>query len=412
MSVWTVLLAAGSGTRLAEAAGGVKKQFLRLDGRPLYWRSLRAFASLPEVAGVVVVFPPADLEEARKELETLTAKNDPGVTVAVAPGGARRQDSVAGGLAALPRECRYVLVHDAARPFADAALIGRVVDALFAGAKAVIPVLPVTDTIKEVRDGLVGRTFKRDALAAVQTPQGFDLALLRQAFAHAGEGFDVTDDASLVEHLGQPVATVPGAPENRKITHPEDLALLAASPPAALPVTGYGYDVHRYADPGRPAKQPARPMRLGGYPILGAPEVLAHSDGDVLLHALVDAILGCVAGGDIGTLFPDSNPDFDNMASGVFVSEALILARGRGLTITHVDLTVIAQIPRIAPHAQAIRLNVAALLGLDRSQVNVKATTEEGLGFTGEKKGIKAVALVTGWRRPQGPEPAETPGKA
>ena len=409
MSVWTVLLAAGSGTRLASAAGGVKKQFLRLDGRPLYWRSLRAFARCPEVAGVVVVFPPADLAAAQAELDALRAREDPGVAVVTAPGGVRRQDSVASGLAALPRACRFVLVHDAARPFADPPLIGRVIDALLAGKKAVIPVLPVTDTIKEMSGGVVARTFDRNALAAVQTPQGFELSLLRQAFAHAGEDFDVTDDASLVEHFGQDVTTVAGASENRKITNPEDLALLAASPAVAVPVVGYGYDVHRYADPARPGKQPARPMKLGGYPILGAPEVLAHSDGDVLLHALVDAILGCVAGGDIGALFPDSNPDFDNMASGVFVSEALLLAKSRGLAISHVDLTVICQIPRIGPHAQAIRLNVAALLGLDRSQVNVKATTEEGLGFTGEKKGIKAVALVTGWRQ-AGQDAAAAPG--
>jgi 2-C-methyl-D-erythritol 4-phosphate cytidylyltransferase/2-C-methyl-D-erythritol 2,4-cyclodiphosphate synthase len=399
VSVWTVLLAAGAGARLAEASGGVKKQFLRLGGKPLYWRALTTFAKCPDIAGVVVVFPPADLPPAREELEKLLAKHDPGLAVLVAPGGARRQDSVAGGLAALPADCRRVLVHDAARPFVDAPLVARVVDALAAGAGAVIPVLPVTDTIKETGDGVVTRTLERGKLAAVQTPQGFELALLRQAFAHAGEDFDVTDDASLVEHLGRPVATVPGSPENRKITNPEDLALLADRTQPALPVTGYGYDVHRYADPQKPGKQPARPMKLGGYPILGAPEVLAHSDGDVLLHALVDAILGCVAAGDIGTLFPDSDPGFDNMASGVFVSEALILSRGLGLTITHVDLTIIAQIPRVSPHAQAIRLNVAALLGLDRSQVNVKATTEEGLGFTGEKKGIKAVAVVTGWRR-------------
>ncbi len=400
MSVWTVLLAAGSGTRLAEASGGVKKQFLRLGGKPLYWRALTTFAKCPEMTGLVVVFPPNDLDEARRELEALLATHDPGLAVAVTAGGARRQDSVANGLAALPADCRTVLVHDAARPFVDAALIARVLDALAAGAGAVIPALPVTDTVKEVRDGLVARTLDRGALAAAQTPQGFDVRLLRQAFAQAGEDVDVTDDASLIEHLGQPVTIVAGSPENRKITNPEDLALLAERAAPVHPVVGYGYDVHRYADPQKPGKQPARPMKLGGYPILGAPEVLAHSDGDVLLHALTDAILGCVAAGDIGTLFPDSNPDFDNMASGVFVSEALLLARSRGLTISHVDLTIIAQIPRIGPHAQAIRLNVAALLGLDRSRVNVKATTEEGLGFTGEKKGIKAVAVVTGLRRP------------
>lgn len=398
MSLWTVLLAAGSGTRLAAASCGVKKQFLRLQGRPLYWRALATFAKSPAVAGIVVVFPPADLDTARQELDVLLAAHSPGVPVVTTAGGARRQDSVRNGLAALPRKCRQVLVHDAARPFVDPGLVGRVAAALAEGKKAVIPVLPVTDTIKEVAAEAVVRTHDRSALAAVQTPQGFDLDLLVAAFDHAGEDFTVTDDASLVEHLGETVHTVPGAPENVKITNPEDLPLLGSNQPRTLPVTGYGYDVHRYADPQKPGKQPARPMKLGGFPILGAPDVLAHSDGDVLLHALTDAILGCVGGGDIGQIFPDTNPDFDNMASGVFLSEALLFARRQGLEITHVDLTVIAQIPKIAPHNHAIRVNVAALLGLDKSQVNLKATTEEGLGFTGEKKGIKAVALVTGWR--------------
>lgn len=398
MSLWTVLLAAGSGTRLAEAAGGVKKQFLSCAGRPLYWQSLATFARSPAVAGVVVVFPPDDLETAARELANLLDRSHPGIPVLTAAGGARRQDSVRNGLAALPREAGTVLVHDAARPFVDAGLIGRVADALAAGHKAVIPVLPVTDTIKEVAGDTVVATLPRDRLAAVQTPQGFDKALLLAAFEHTGADFTVTDDASLVEHLGQPVFTVAGAPDNMKITNPEDLSRLGSAARQPLPVTGYGYDVHRYADPARAGKQPARPMKLGGFPILGAPDVLAHSDGDVLLHALTDAVLGCVAGGDIGRLFPDSNPDFDNMASGVFLSEALLLAKARGLVITHVDLTVIAQIPKISPHAEAIRVNVAALLALDKGQVNLKATTEEGLGFTGEKKGIKAVALVTGWR--------------
>lgn len=387
MSLWTVLLAAGCGTRLAEAAGGVKKQFLSCAGRPLYWQSLVAFARSPAVAGVVVVFPADDLETAARELAGLLDRSHPGIPVLTAAGGARRQDSVRNGLAALPREAAQVLIHDAARPFVDAGLIGRVADALAAGHKAVIPALPVTDTIKQVSGNAVVATLPRDSLAAVQTPQGFDKALLLAAFAHAGEDFTVTDDASLVEHLGQPVFTVAGTPENMKITHPQDLARLVPAASQPRPVTGYGYDVHRYADPARPGKQPARQMKLGGFPILGAPDVLAHSDGDVLLHALTDAILGCVAGGDIGRLFPDSNPDFDNMASGVFLSEALLLAKDRGLVITHVDLTVIAQIPKISPHAEAIRVNVAALLALDKSHVNLKATTEEGLGFTGEKKG-------------------------
>jgi len=398
VSVWTVLLAAGSGSRLAGATGGVKKQFLTVDGRPLFWRSLATFAKCPVMAGVVVVFPPDDLEAAGQDLARRLAEAPPGMAVTWTAGGARRQDSVRNGLAALPPDCRHVLVHDAARPFVSAQVVHRIVTALQEGKKAVIPVVPVTDTIKRVAADTVAETLPRDTLAAVQTPQGFDTALLGAAFAAVGDTFTATDDASLVERFGQPVHLVPGDPANMKITTPEDLSRLAPAGPPLFPVTGYGYDVHRYADPNQPGKRPSRPLKLGGYPINGAPQVLAHSDGDVLLHALTDAVLGCVGGGDIGRLFPDTDPAFDNMASGVFLSEALTLARGQGLTITHVDLTVIAQIPKITPHAEAIRVNVAALLGLDKSRVNLKATTEEGLGFTGEKKGLKAVALVTGWR--------------
>jgi len=398
VSLWTVLLAAGSGTRLAAASGGVKKQFLRLDGRPLYWRSLAAFAKVPAVAGVVVVFPPDELETADRELAGRLAACHLGLPVITTAGGARRQDSVRNGLAALPADCRHVLVHDAARAWATPVLIARVAQALFAGHDAVIPAVPVTDTVKEVAGETVVRTLARDALAAVQTPQGFAVELLRQAFAAADDALPATDDASLVERLGRPVFVVPGEPANTKLTTPDDLARLAPAAKAPLPVVGYGYDVHRFADPDCPGKTPARPLKLGGYPINGAPAVLAHSDGDVLLHALTDAVLGCVAAGDIGRLFPDTDPAYEGMASGIFLSEALLLAQAQGLAITHVDLTIIAQVPKITPHAEAIRFNVAALLGLDRSRVNLKATTEEGLGFTGEKKGIKAVALVTGWR--------------
>jgi 2-C-methyl-D-erythritol 4-phosphate cytidylyltransferase / 2-C-methyl-D-erythritol 2,4-cyclodiphosphate synthase len=397
VSAWTVLLAAGSGTRLAGATNGVKKQFLCLDGRPLYWRSLAALARCPGLAGVVVVFPPDDLSDAGRDLAERLAAESLGLDVTWTAGGARRQDSVRNGLSALPPGCRQVLVHDAARPFVSPALINRVLAALDAGQRAVIPAVPVTDTVKLLAGDTVARTLPRDELAAVQTPQGFTVALLRQAFA-AAEDFTATDDASLVERLGQPVFTVPGDPANMKITTPEDLSRLSGAAPAMWPVTGYGYDVHRYVDPGRPDKRPGRPLKLGGYPITGAPQVLAHSDGDVLLHAVTDAILGCVGEGDIGRHFPDSDPALDNMASGVFLSEVLLLSRQRGLTINQVDLTIIAQIPKIGPHAEAIRVSVAALLGLDKSRVNLKATTEEGLGFTGRKEGIKAVALVSGWR--------------
>ena len=190
---------------------------------------------------------------------------------------------------------------------------------------------------------------------------------------------------------------VGGEAGNVKITNPEDLNLLRQEDEAMdIPVTGFGYDVHAYAHAKANPKQPARPLVLGGVAIQGGPEVLAHSDGDVLLHALADAILGCVGKGDIGGLFPDNDPNWDNADSGLLLAEVLELAKSEGLRLAHADLTIIAQAPRISPHKDAIKNSVAGLLGLSPARVNLKATTEEGLGFTGRKEGIKAVAVVSG----------------
>ncbi|KAF5029712.1 Bifunctional enzyme IspD/IspF [anaerobic digester metagenome] len=308
-------------------------------------------------------------------------------------GGERRQDSVRLGLAALPIGCGRVLVHDSARPFFSPTLVRALLDGLTDSIDGVIPGLPVTDTVKHVEDDRILSTLRRDSLRAVQTPQLFPAALLRRVHERAlAENWEVTDDASMVELAGGTVRIVPGEATNLKITNPEDLRVLASPTPAPVPCTGFGYDVHAYGG--------TRPMVLGGMPIAGAPLVKAHSDGDVLLHALCDAILGCLGLGDIGEHFPDSDEKYDNISSAVLLSEVMDKARRMGLTITHVDLTVIAQTPRLSPHKAGIRANVARLMELADHQVNVKATTEEHLGFTGRKEGIKAVAVVTAARTP------------
>lgn len=403
-STWAVLLAAGSGTRLAASRGGRRKQFLEFQGAPLFWHSALTFARVAAIKGIVFVFPPDELDGCRSLVAELDSGGGLGLPWHVVAGGERRQDSVRSGLSTLPRECGRVLVHDSARPFMSAALVQRICDALDAGAKAVIPAVPVTDTIKRISGGLdagsVTETLPREELAAVQTPQGFDLAVLRLAHERAqAEDWQVTDDASLAERADIPVRVVSGEASNVKITTPEDLRLLEDKAMTEVSVTGFGYDVHRYAHAEDSPRQPARPMVLGTVPIPGAPEVLAHSDGDVLLHALTDAILGCLGKGDIGTHFPDTDKAWDNAASSMLLSEALLMARREGLRPVHADLTVIAQTPRLAPHREEIRRSVAALLGLPAEMVNVKATTEEGLGFTGRKEGIKAVAVVTALRR-------------
>ncbi|MBI5519210.1 MAG: 2-C-methyl-D-erythritol 4-phosphate cytidylyltransferase [Desulfovibrio sp.] len=402
-NAWAVILAAGSGTRLADAlrlAGGPqRKQYLKLDGAPLFWRSARTFARLQGVRGLVFVFPPEDLDAMRAEVERLYGRDPLGLPWKACAGGARRQDSVRLGLGQVPGEAGAVLVHDAARPFASAALARRVLGALGEGCAAAIPGVVVTDTIKRVDvDDKVVETPERASLRAVQTPQGFALGPLLQAHARAeAEGWEVTDDAALMERAGHAVAVVQGEEGNVKITNPADLELLRPVA-AAAPRTAWGYDVHRYVaegedDPRVLAK--ARPMVLGGVAIPGGPRVLAHSDGDVLLHALTDALLGIACAGDIGQLFPDTDAAFDNMPSAIFVAEGLRRVRQAGYRPMHADVTIVAQVPKVGPHKARIAAQVAQLLELPPDAVNVKATTEEGLGFTGEKRGMKAVAVVT-----------------
>lgn len=389
---WALILAAGQGARMAAATGGAAKQFLPWRGMPLFWHAARAMSRSASVAGIVFVFPPDQRLQAEAMLADLHRQDDLGLPWAVASGGPQRQDSVRLGLAALPERPSCVLVHDAARPFLSPALVRRVCEALAQGAAGVIPAIAVTDTIKRVENCRVAATLPREALAAVQTPQGFRLDALLAAHAHAAAtGMAVTDDASLLEALGLEVRVIPGEADNVKITRPEDLALLREAAPAPDLRTGMGYDVHRYGQ--------GRPMRLGGVLIPGAPEVLAHSDGDVLLHALADAVLGCACLGDIGQHFPDKDPQFEGISSAILLQQVLDMSRDGGCTPCHADVTIVAQAPRLAPYREEIRKNIARLMGLPISRVNVKATTEEHLGFTGRAEGIKAYAVVTALAR-------------
>lgn len=390
-NVWGIILAAGSGTRLAEASGGVRKQYLEYKGAPLFWHSARTFSRVAEVTGLVFVFPEVDAPLMEKQVRASFKAEDLGVRWTVCAGGARRQDSVFNGLKELPRDCGGVLVHDSARPFVSARIITDLIDALNEGARGVIPAIPVTDTIKKVDGDVVVETLNRAELRGVQTPQAFETALLVEAHERAvAEGWEVTDDASMVERLAE-VKVIPGEAANVKITTPDDLARLEEAR-TLVPCVGWGYDVHRFGG------ENDRPLVIGGVPIPGPQTIIAHSDGDVLLHALTDAVLGTFGGGDIGTHFPDTDAKFSGTDSAIFLKETLALAAEAGARIVHADLTVITQVPRLAPHAKQIAKNVCRLLGLEPHQVNFKATTEEKLGFTGEKKGIKAVATVTALR--------------
>ncbi|MBS3780261.1 MAG: 2-C-methyl-D-erythritol 2,4-cyclodiphosphate synthase, partial [Desulfovermiculus sp.] len=290
----------------------------------------------------------------------------------------------------------HVLIHDAARPFVRPFLIQNIINSLASGSGAVVPALPVTDTMKEHIDNQQVKTLDRNRLFAVQTPQGFPRDVICQAHFQAAKlGWQGTDDASLIERLGFPVHLVTGQEDNVKITTNQDLEMLREQPQSPVRICiGWGYDVHRFG--------PGKAMRLGGVPIANGPEIVAHSDGDVLLHALMDAILGCLGQGDIGEHFPDSDPGYENIQSGVLLAEILELAARHNVHLDHVDLTLITQVPKITPWKAQIKKNVHSLLGLPPEGVNLKATTEEGLGFTGHKQGIKAVAQVIGHREDEG----------
>lgn len=385
---WVIILAAGLGSRIQNALDGERKQFVKYRGAPLYWQSARVMARAGLPGGIVFVFPPELLEEERSRISRLDMGAELGIPWLCAAGGARRRDSVRNALAALPAWIGHVLVHDAARPFPSAALVRRICVELGQGARAVIPAITVSDTIKQVENGRVLATPARDSLMAVQTPQGFDARLL--AMAHdAAIGAEVTDDATLMEMAGHCVKVVDGERGNVKITNPEDLDFLHDRT-ARKPVCAMGYDVHRYGS--------GHPMRLGGVEIAGEVGIIAHSDGDVLLHALIDALLAAGSLGDIGSHFPDSDSRYAGISSAILLDHALELLRPVGLEISHVDLTVAAQKPRLAPHANAIRCNVARLLGIAPEDVSFKATTEEGMGFTGRGEGVRAWALVSASR--------------
>jgi 2-C-methyl-D-erythritol 4-phosphate cytidylyltransferase/2-C-methyl-D-erythritol 2,4-cyclodiphosphate synthase len=397
MNTWAIVLAAGSSSRLCRCGYKDKKQFLTVDNLPLYWQSVDKFSRCPSVSGITIAFPRDEFEDKKKEAEELGRRHSPGVPVKLVPGGDRRQDSVFNALNSLPRDCDLVFVHDAARPFFTPALLQKLLNGLEnASCASVIPVLPCRDTVKAVCGPSVEKTLPRENIVLVQTPQLFIKDELIKAHNRAQkDGFTGTDDASLVEKHGENVHTVPGEEKNIKITTPEDLECLKNTGEKQVrEITGFGYDVHSFGG--------SRQMILGGIPIPNGPKIKAHSDGDVLLHALTDAILGLMGMGDIGDQFPDSDPDNLGKSSSVFLAEALHLAEQNKITLTHMDLTIITQIPRLSEYKPLIKKNIMGITGLSKSRINVKATTEEGLGFTGEKKGIKAVAVVSGQKHNQG----------
>ncbi|KMO21292.1 bifunctional 2-C-methyl-D-erythritol 4-phosphate cytidylyltransferase/2-C-methyl-D-erythritol 2,4-cyclodiphosphate synthase [Methylobacterium platani] len=394
-----VVVAAGRGIRVG---GDTPKQYRRVGGQAVLTRTLAALAAHPGVTRIQVVIA-ADAAAFYEECLGDLAPEMRATLARPVEGGATRQASVRAGLAALAREAEpeLVLVHDAARPFVDGALIDRAIAAAQAHGAAV-PGVPVSDTIKVVEpDGRVRETPKREDLRAVQTPQAFRFALLAQAHARAeAEGRDgFTDDGALAEWAGLPVAVFPGDLRNRKITQAADLVEAdrafspdsgAAQDNAAMTLLtrlGTGFDVHAFTEGDH--------VWLGGVRIPADRGVLAHSDGDVVLHALTDAILGALADGDIGVHFPPSDPRWRGASSDQFLADAVRRVSERGGVIDHLDITVLAEAPRIGAHREAIRTRIAEIAGVPLSAVSIKATTTEKLGFVGRAEGLAAQAAAT-----------------
>ena len=386
MRIVAIVAAGGRGTRLG---AGVPKQLLSVGGESMLRRSVRLFAGHERIDEVVVVLPPDLAAGLPPDLDV------PGKTVTVVAGGARRQDSVRNGFDAVRGRADVVVIHDAARPFASADLISRTIDAAVESGAA-LAALASSDTVKltggagDAGSLFVERTVPRERVFLAQTPQAFRADVLAAAI-EAGRGDAVaTDEAALAEAAGFPVRIVAGEPTNLKITTMTDLKAaeaIAGREPASTSVrVGTGYDLHRLVD--------GRPLILGGVTVPSEQGLAGHSDADVLAHAITDAVLGAIAGGDIGRHFPDSDPQWKGASSMAMLAHAVTLAGDAGFDIVNVDAVVIAERPKLAPHLETIRASLAAVLGIEASRVSVKGKTNEGVDAVGRGEAMAAHAVV------------------
>jgi 2-C-methyl-D-erythritol 4-phosphate cytidylyltransferase/2-C-methyl-D-erythritol 2,4-cyclodiphosphate synthase len=367
-----LIVAAGKGER---AGTSLPKQYEALAGQPMLRRTVQAFAGY----AVTVVIGPGQEGLAAAALNGLALP-------APVIGGATRQESVRNGLEALAQDAPdFVLIHDAARPLISPRTIAAVVTALESGADGALPMVAAADTLR--RKGADGRwtLVSRDNLYRAQTPQGFAYGKIRKAHRdHAHE--DVTDDVALAELAGMTVAMVEGEEKNLKVTRKEDFILVEAMLSGDVR-TASGYDVHKFTDGDH--------IWLCGLKVPHTHGLEGHSDADVGLHAITDALLGCIGEGDIGMHFPPTDDRWKGAPSWKFLDHAAALVRGRGGVISHVDVTLICERPKVGPHRDAMKAKIAGILQIEPSRVSVKATTTEGLGFTGRREGIAAQAVAT-----------------
>ena len=382
MHVTAIIAAGGRGARFGSDR---PKQLLTLAGRPILQHSVEAFVRSDRIDEIVVALPP-DL--AADPPAYLRGSSKP---IHIVEGGERRQDSVANAFARVSASAELIVIHDAARPMVSADLIGRTIDAA-AEHGAAIAALQATDTVKRGNaDRVIVGTLPRTEIFLAQTPQVFRAGVLRDALALARASADATDEAMLAEQAGHHVRLVEGDSRNVKITTPADLEMAERSfggAPATMRI-GNGYDLHRLVA--------GRPLILGGVTIPFEKGLAGHSDADAVCHAVTDAVLGAIGAGDIGRHFPDTDPEWKDANSIVLLTRAADIVRRAGYAVGNVDVVVIAQRPKLVPHIDAMRANLANALGVDASQVSVKGKTNEGVDSTGagEAIAVHAVALVS-----------------
>ena len=378
--VSVIFPAAGAGRRMG---GERNKIFLEVGGESILLRTLKIFSKSERVKNLIVVVSENDFAEVERLLTAEKSLKSWQIVI----GGSERQYSIAIGLKLLPEETEIVLVHDAARPLVSLEVIEKVIDAAekFGGAIAAVP---AKNTIKFIdAENFVKSTPPRSELVEVQTPQGFRKDILLRAYQKAEqENFLGTDDASLVERLGEKIFIVQSDYKNIKITTPEDLNFLKVETAMTFR-TGIGYDVHKLVE--------NRKLILGGVEVRHELGLLGHSDADVLIHAIIDAILGAAALGDIGQHFPDTDDKFKNIDSTKLLAEVNELIRAEGWQIVNIDSVIVAQKPKLAPYIPKIKSRLAEVLQVELNKINVKAKTEEGLGFTGSQQGISSYATAT-----------------
>ncbi len=375
-TIAALVVAAGRGTRFGSV---LPKQYAMLAGKPVIRHALDAFTANSQIDVVLAVIHPDD------HLEYASA-TDGAALLPPVHGGSTRQESVKLGLEALAEfKPDFVLVHDGARPIVSNEIIDRVISTLLNGADGVLPVLLIAETLKRIDEtGHVTDTVDRTNVTRAQTPQGFKFQKLFDAHQNCS-GQSLTDDAAVLEQAGLRVATVAGDPDNIKITEQQDLHTTLQS----LMETriGSGFDVHRFGD--------GDGVTLGGVFIPMDKSLLGHSDADVMLHAATDAILGALGDGDIGVHFPPTNAEYKGASSDRFLSFAIDRLDQRGGALVHLDITVICEAPKLSPHRDKVQKSIAAIARVPDSRISVKATTTEGLGFTGRKEGIACQAIAT-----------------